>query len=214
MNQPDTPKGIFIAACKALASVAPEQGSIAAMQALANFASADVDAHTCESPRGSNSGKELRKFFKADNLQNGPDDTGYPWCAAAVSYWVQTWLAKCPAAAACFGHIAPPRTARAFGLLEWAEASQGCVWLIPGAALASGAQRALPGDIAVLHISHCGIVLAATGTVITCIEGNTDRHGSREGWECARRARTPSQLRAVLRMIPRPIKDGIHQFPE
>ena len=179
-------------------------GAGEALQALAELAEFDANAGTCESPRGSNRGRLLTKFFAADTYKPAGKDEGYPWCAAAVSYWVQRWLSDCPLAQDYFGHIKPPQTARAFGLSEWATSvARGCVQIITPTMLRSHETRAFPGDIAVFDFSHCGIVLAGGLSGFTCVEGNTDSDGSREGWEVAKRLRKPSDLRHLLRMIPK-----------
>lgn len=194
---------ILNAAMARMRALREDAGAAAALVQLAAFAAADADAHTCEMPRGSNKGPDLKKFFLADDYKPAKDE-GYPWCAAAVSYWVQTWLENCAPAKLNFGHIKPPRTARAFGLSEWAKGpAKGCVEIITPGMLRGRATKALPGDIAVFEISHCGIVIAGSFEWLTCGEGNTGENGSREGWVVAKRPRTPSELRHLLRMIPR-----------
>lgn len=195
--------GVAISPLEQLAAVR-EGGASAALLALAQFAERDVTV--AEKPRGSNRGADLRKFFSADDYKPKGEDEGYPWCASAVSYWVQTWLRECPMATAHFGHITPPNTARAFGLSEWAKGTAaGCVQVITPAMLVNKVTRAMPGDLAVFHFSHCGIVLAGSPIVFTCVEGNTDAKGGREGWQVAKRGRKPSDLRHLLRFIPRAV---------
>lgn len=209
IEQPVTAPNILAAAFTAMRRVHAVAGLDAVTLALAKFAEADVEAHTTESPRGSNQGKDLGKFFVADDYKPAGRDHGYAWCAAAVSYWVQKWLEVCPGARAYFPKLQAPCTARAFGLSEWARAQNGAVQIITPAMITSEVARPQPGDIAVFEFSHCGIVLAASkerrGLAMTCVEGNTDANGSREGWQVARRLRTPGNLRHLLRPVPCPL---------
>lgn len=169
---------------------------------LADIAAADV-GEAYESPRGSNRGPTLAKFFAADNYEPGPRDEGYPWCAAAVCCWVQEFLAD-PVAKPMFGQIDRPRTAAAFGLIEWGKRA-GCLVFTPRQC-APGAYWPNRGDIVVFEFSHCGIVDAAARVParnFTAIEGNTDSQGSREGWEVAKRPRVFSEVRAFVRLTPK-----------
>jgi hypothetical protein len=199
-------QGVLTAAEGAIRRLQTATGGAAeALAALAQFADFDATQGTCEQPRGSNRGATLAKFFAADSYKPAGKDEGYPWCAAAVSYWVARWLNECPIAKDYFGHIPPPRTARAFGLSEWAMtgSGKGCFQIITPSMLQTKQTKAMAGDISVLECSHCGIVIAGGFTNFACVEGNTDRAGSRDGWEVAKRPRTPSEIRHLLRFIPR-----------
>lgn len=179
-------------------------GADRALAALVAIADLDVDLGTCEEPRGSNSGPLLAKFFAADNYKPPGKDEKYAWCAAAVSYWVQTWLAGCAEAARLFGKAQPPRTASAFGLQDWAEEQSGAVLIIPGKLLRSRTETIRPGDVLVYEFSHCGIAKTPFPNGFgTAIEGNTDPAGSREGWEVARKWRGVSSVRCALRFVPK-----------
>lgn len=180
-------------------------GADKALAALVGIAELDANLCTQEIPRGSNSGPQIAKFFAADNYDpEGGKDTGYAWCAAAVDYWVQTWLARCEEAKRLFGKVQPPRTAAAFGLQTWGEAQKGAVLVIKGALLRSRTERVYPGDIIIFEFSHCGIAKTASKDgFFTCIEGNTDSQGSREGWQVARRIRGLSSVRALVRFVPK-----------
>jgi hypothetical protein len=167
---------------------------------LAKVAEKDLEAH--ESPRGSNRGGEIAKFFKADDYTPPGADEGYAWCAAAVDFWVQEFL-RLPAARTLFGHITPPRTAAAFVLVTWGT-QQGCLVFGP-AKCAYGKLWPQRGDIVVYEFSHCGVIadVDADQRSFHAIEGNTDSEGSREGWEVARRRRTFNSVRAFIRLTPR-----------
>lgn len=172
---------------------------------LAQIAENQIGA--AESPRGSNRGPALAKFFKADDYEphgHGGLDHGYPWCAAFVCWVVQEWLRVDPTAAVLFLKLRAPRTAAAYGLIDWARGLFGAVEIIPQIALTAARNRALPrrGDLVVYGFSHCGIVTAGDAEGFTAVEGNTDAGGSREGWIVARRRRRPRDVRALLRFIP------------
>ncbi len=189
-----------------LARVKAGAGLDKAMGALVLVADMDADAGVGESPRGSNRGPLIAKFFAADQYEPAGADEGYAWCAAAVSYWVQTWLKGCPEAKRLFSKVQPPRTAGAFALQTWAERQAGAMEILPGALFRSGTASVRPGDVLVYAFSHCGIAKTASkGGFFTAIEGNTDAAGSREGWQVARKVRGVSSLRAALRFVPKGI---------
>lgn len=176
------------------------------LRGLAYVADADV-GEAFEEPRGSNRGQRLQKFFKADDYDPPGKDEGYPWCAAAVSFWVQDFLNR--VGGTLFKWVRAPRTASAFGLIGWARAA-GCMVFTPRDCMDGSHRYAqgpwpVPGDIVVFTFSHCGIVKAAhsrAGT-FTCIEGNTDSEGSREGWQVARKPRVFNQVKAFIRLTPK-----------
>jgi hypothetical protein len=202
------PQAPDIVAGNILRGAREESGADRALKALVDYAGLDADLSIGESPKGSNKGPMLAKYFKADDYDPaGAGDDGYPWCAAAVCEWVQSWLKGCPEARRLFGHITPPRTARAFGLHEWAQGpARGTIEIIPQSALTSGKSKILPGDVIVYDFSHCGIACAASKqSLFSAVEGNTDKGGSREGWQVARRPRGFSSVRVALRFIPKGI---------
>lgn len=148
-----------------------------------------------ESPRGSNRGAALTKYFAADNLPGG----GYAWCASFVCWCVQQWLAG---EAGKRFRVNAPRTASAFRMIDWAR-TQSAMQVITRPEIVSGRYRVAPGDIVVFEVSHVAICVkpAPKGFVIT-VDGNTNDEGSREGYEVAERTRRTSTIRAVLRFIP------------
>lgn len=124
-----------------------------------------------EEPRNSNSGQAVAAFLKRVGL-----GTGYPWCAAFVSY----------VGDAAYGKAWPlPLTAGCAALGEAAKAKGTLV------------NTPLPGDVFLVwfpklgRFAHTGfIVSVGKGKVHQCIEGNTNDGGSRDGWGVFERPRT------------------------
>ncbi len=138
------------------------------MRSLSQIAAQDLGLE--ESPRGSNRGPDLQKFFKADDLDVDGRTDGYAWCAAAVSYWVQQWIKEHSSS------LRGPRIAGVALFPKWA-ASQG---------LSSRIGSPLPNDIVIFTYSHIAIVESVSGNGFTSIEGNSNNDGSREGYEVVR----------------------------
>lgn len=169
---------------------------------LASIADAQAGLH--EEPRGSNRGAQLQKFFDADNYDPvpGPGDHGYPWCAAFVCWCVQELMRQSPAGT--FGGMKAPRTAAAFGFIDWGRAQNSACLVISPERMQPGGLWPEPGDIVVFEFSHIGIVLSVNEKArnFTSVEGNTDSKGSREGWEVARKPRVFGDVRRFIRLIP------------
>ena len=148
------------------------------MRSLAQIAAADLGLS--ESPKGSNKGPQLQKFFDADNYA---EKDGYPWCASAVSFWVQTWIKEHSS-----GLIAP-RLAAVAQFRDWAEKNRLHVCSV-----------ASPNAIVVFNFSHIGIVekAALNDPTITTIEGNTNGEGGREGFSVFRKSRPLSQCKFFI----------------
>jgi hypothetical protein len=165
---------------------------------------AERDLGKKESPRGSNKGKELAAIFAADDLypngKSGPDE-GYPWCASAVSKWVQDFLAS--ESGKAFRGAKAPRIARAYSFEAWGRAN-GAMIFTPAMVRASNIKHQR-GDIVIYNFSHIGVVTSVnhTGWNFAALEGNTDAAGSREGWQVARKARTLGLVKCFVRMTPR-----------
>jgi len=138
------------------------------------------------------SSKKMLEIFEADNLViNGKTD-GYPWCAAFVSLCVQ----KLCRTSSLYGALIPPREPSVNRFLNiWAKQNN-CLVFKPD----SKVFTAMKGDIVVFTFSHIGIVESNNGTTITTIEGNTNDAGSREGITVARKQRTPSIIKSVIRL--------------
>lgn len=165
--------------------------SAAILNPLARLADiAEREIGNAESPKGSNKGPAIQKYFGADTYKPNAADNGYAWCASFVSWCVQELLRKFPGVTA----PKPPRLAAAFGFVEWGRAN-GCLIFSP-ATVRKGIYRPERGDIVVFGFSHVGIVSSVNlhDTNFSAIEGNTDEAGGREGWMVARRARTLAQV--------------------
>lgn len=185
---------------------------------LATIAEGYAGLH--EEPRGSNRGPQLAAFFAADDYDpNGakPGDDGYPWCASAVSLWVQRFLAETEEGRTLFPGVRPPHLSVAFSFRTWARAN-GAMIFSP-AQIRAGAVRQQRGDIVVFGFSHVGVVASVSqrDTNFSSVEGNTDRDGSREGWEVALRPRSLADVArknltqgCFIRLSPRalPVKGG------
>lgn len=155
---------------------------------LHEIAALDIGLH--ERDQHDNRGKQLQKFFEADDLEIDGDTQGYPWCAAAVSYWVQQYLLQNG-----IRNVKPPRIAAVRLFPVWATAQR----------LAVKKSNPKPGDIVVFKdfetgegFSHIGVVEKNLGDTVICIEGNTNDEGSREGFEVARRNRSLSACKTLI----------------
>jgi hypothetical protein len=145
---------------------------------LSSIAAKDIGQG--ESPRGSNKGPQIEKFLRATTL----DGDGWPWCAAAVSYWVQQWIA------ANGVKLNAPRIAAVSEFPDWAHANGLHV-----------CQQPAPNCIVVFTFSHIGIVEAVlpNGSLST-IEGNTNNDGGREGYEVERKTRPQSLCKLFIQL--------------
>ena len=182
----------------ATAQPAPEEkDAIAHLADLVGIAASQVGVG--ESPRGSNCGEALKKFFASDDYKPAGKDEGYAWCASFVCWCVQQWLAL---GAKSRFRIEAPRTARAFGFIDWAR-TQRAVQFITGHELTTNRYRPAPGDIVVFDFSHVALCSkSAPKGYVTTIDGNTDPAGGREGYEVAIKTRRISTVKCVLRLIP------------
>lgn len=149
---------------------------------------------------GNNLGPRIIEYQEATWLKPDP----WPWCAAFVDWCVREWLKDEDVRewlnlnekqAENFR----PRTAGAWDLVNWAKSKKNRVEIL------LESKRAMPGDIVVFDFSHCGIVKADEGTVITTIEGNTNANGDRDSkkgdgvWQ---KCRQKTLVRRFLRICP------------
>lgn len=124
---------------------------------------------------GNNRGVKIREYQSATNLTPAP----WPWCAAFVCWCVAQWL-KDKEAVRWLGlkistpYIWRPKTAAAFGLIEWANKHPNTTEVLPETA------QAKVGDIVIFDFSHTGIVVGVNKGSIQCVEGNTNQQGDRE----------------------------------
>lgn len=145
-------------------------------KSIASIAAVDIGLK--ELPIGSNHGPELKKFFEADDLDIDGKTDGYPWCAAAVSFWTQEYLKKNQ-----ISSVKPPRIAAVRLFEDWAKKNSLHISTTPR-----------KNSIVVFQISHIGVVESVGGDdgAVVCIEGNTNDDGSREGYEVCRKHRNQS----------------------
>jgi hypothetical protein len=152
-------------------------------KSIASIAAVDIGLE--ELPIGSNHGPDLQKFFKADDLDIDGKTDGYPWCAAAVSFWTQEFLKKNNIAS-----VKPPRIAAVRLFEEWAKKNSLPISNTPK-----------KNSIVVFNFSHIGVVEGVDdyGNVV-CIEGNTNDDGSREGYEVCRKHRNPDSCKFFIHL--------------
>jgi hypothetical protein len=159
---------------------------------LVLIARRDLGLH--ESPRGSNMGAELQKFFTADDLVIDGQTDGYPWCACGLSYWVQEFLKGHPE----FSRTKPPRIARAYDFCEVWGPANGCIIFTPDQNLFT--IRA--GDIIVWKFSHASLAVSSNRSSATTYDCNSNDEGKRDGFEVCELTRSLSQVLAAVRMLP------------
>lgn len=90
---------------------------------------------------------------------------------------------------------APREPAVSRFLNSWAK-HQNCLVFKPTSTVIAPAV----GDIVVFSFSHIGIVESLGDNSLGTIEGNTNEEGSREGKEVARKTRSKSIVRALIRL--------------
>jgi hypothetical protein len=155
---------------------------------------AAMDIGLEESPRGTNRGAEIKKFFEADDLFIGKHTDGYPWCAAALSYWIQIFLKSHRE----YSMTKAPRLARAFDFEEiWAPAN-GCLIFTPMQRI----HTIRAGDIIIWNFSHASLAERSNRSSVSTIDANSNDEGKREGYEVCRLTRSLQKVRSVIRMIP------------
>lgn len=127
-----------------------------------------------ESPKGSNSGPMVDKYLLSVGLK-----PGYAWCQAFV-YW-------CYATAAARLNVKCPviRTAGVYDC--WNKTAA----FLKRAAKTNHAIK--PGDQFILLFGsgkgHTGVIESVDGNTLHTIEGNSNAHGGREGFEVVRHKR-------------------------
>lgn len=153
---------------------------------------------------GNNRGTKIREYQSATNLE----PAAWPWCSGLVCWCVREWL-KDPEVVKWLNLkvLTPekwrPRTAAAFGLIEWAKKHPDTTEVLPETA------QAKVGDIVIFDFSHTGIVVGTTKGSILCVEGNTNQRGDREsnsGDGVWLKTRKNSLTRAYVRIHPSKLK--------
>lgn len=140
-----------------------------------------------------NSGPRVEEYQQATSLGG----TGWAWCAAFICWVVREAMeATGIKETATFSR---PTTAGAWALEAWSLAQDASTQTRKWPTW----RDIQPGDIIVYSFSHCGIAASAPkpdGT-FTCIEGNTDHAGSREGGAVWLKTRRVSKVRSRIRFM-------------
>lgn len=187
---------------------------------------AERELGNLEDPRGSNRGAALAKYFAADGYDPREDgakeDSGYPWCAAFVTWCVQEWtrqLAALFAAPSRPGMDAgprsvsglpksfrPPRLSAAWDFQAWGQKNGCTVFAPPSPGVLFGTlDQPARGDVVVFTFSHVGIVRTPlSGRQFTTVEGNANPEGGREGYGVFSLQRRFDQARCFVR-LPNPV---------
>ena len=145
-------------------------------------------------------GENAPRFRLLDTQPNAPELPVilriHSWCAAFVDWCVMELLMKSPHATS-LALSRRPRTASAFGLLQWARSSNCDVFNVNDGPPARG-------DIAVFNFSHTGIVVQSfKGGHFYSVEGNTTPStGGNQGYLVEKRLRAQGLLRGFVRLPP------------
>lgn len=148
------------------------------------LAIATANLGVTEKPKNSNSGPEVDIYLKSVGLK-----PGNPWCMAFVYHSVSK--------AASALDIPNPLIKTGHVMSQW-----------NGTKLrkfsAKTANAVKPGDIMIMQFEHgrghTGIVEKIKGSLVTCIEGNTNDDGAREGYEVARRERLLTSIHGFIQL--------------
>jgi hypothetical protein len=135
-----------------------------------------------------NHGAGIAKFWESCDYSEGYRDRA-PYCAAAVTYWVDQMGA--------FSDLDRPRTAAAFGFEGWGRNL--------GLNVSKTPSEVKRGDLVILRISHVGIATSDSDRrgAFTTIEANTStgsKGSQRDGGGVYRRTRNLSSLRSAVRI--------------
>jgi hypothetical protein len=121
----------------------------------------------------------------------------HSWCAAFVDWCVMQLLMNSPhTTSLALSHR--PRTASAFGLLQWGKGSNCDVF-------EGNTVSPARGDIAIFNFSHTGIIVQPVrGGHFYSVEGNTTPStGGNQGYLVEKRSRSQGLLRGIVRLPPR-----------
>lgn len=143
-------------------------------------------------------GRDSSSHFRLLDTQNAPELPVilriHNWCAAFVDWCVMELLTKSPNATS-LPLVSRPKTASAFGLLDWGTHSR-CCTVVHGHDVAP-----VRGDIVVFNFSHTGIVVESGKGHFHSVEGNTTPlAGGNQGYVVARRSRNQHLLRGFIRL--------------
>lgn len=148
---------------------------------------------------GNNRGVKIREYQAATNLK----PAAWPWCAALTSWVIREWL-KDKEVVQWLGLKTSteqwrPKTAAAFGYIEWAKKRPNTTKVLP--------ETAAPkvGDLVIFDFSHIGIVVEVNRGSFKAVEGNTNQRGTRDsdsGDGVWLKTRKNSLVRAFVRIHP------------
>jgi len=149
---------------------------------------------------GNNKGAKIREYQSATNLK----PAAWPWCAAFTSWVIREWLKDKEVVQwlnlkATTPESWRPKTAAAFGYIEWAKKRPNTAKVLP--------ETAIPkiGDFAIFDFSHIGIVVEVNKGSFKAVEGNTGPAGLRDsesGDGVWLKTRKNSLVRAFVRIHP------------
>lgn len=149
---------------------------------------------------GNNKGAKIRVYQASTNLDPAP----WPWCAAFCCWTIEQWLKSGEVTKWLnLKNTSPsqwrPRTAAAFGFIEWARKRPSTCQVLP--------ETAIPkvGDLAIFDFSHIGIVVEVNKGSFKAVEGNTNQRGTRDsdsGDGVWLKTRKNSLVRAFVRIHP------------
>lgn len=163
------------------------------------IAIARAEVGVVEQPKNSNTGKRVREYQRATNLEG----TGWPYCAAFVCWCVREW-GKLSEVRDALKMTAPqfevwrPKTAAAYGFDDWAKSKK---LLVINENAQPGVHILRTADIVNYDFSHVGLVVTDVGNILKTIEGNTDEAGSREGGGVYAKTRARSLARRFIRLL-------------
>lgn len=145
------------------------------MERIENLADIALTQVGVKEVGGNNCGPKIREYQTATNLA----PAAWPWCAAFCCWTIQQWL-KDPenlkwlnlkTAQPAYWR---PKTASAFGFIEWAKSHPNTTQILPETAVAQ------KGDLVVFDFSHIGIIVSGGKLFNHCVEGNTNGKGERD----------------------------------
>jgi|688.fasta_scaffold17753_5 hypothetical protein len=177
--------------------VAPKKKERPAIEKLVEIALSQVGV---KEVGGNNKGAKIREYQTATSLK----PAAWPWCAAFTSWIIREWL-KDPEVVKWLNLklLTPekwrPKTAAAFGYIEWAKSRPATTKILT--------EKAKPqvGDLVVFDFSHIGIVVKVGEKNFQCVEGNTNGRGTRDsksGDGVWLKTRTSSLVRNYIRINP------------
>jgi hypothetical protein len=177
--------------------VAPPKKESPAIERLVEIALSQVGV---KEVGGNNKGAKIREYQSATTLK----PAAWPWCAAFTSWIIREWL-KDPEVVKWLNLklLTPekwrPKTAAAFGYIEWAKGRPATTKILTPKA------KPKVGDIVVFDFSHIGIITEVGEKNFKVAEGNTNGKGTRDstsGDGVWLKTRTPSLVRNYIRIHP------------